>query len=57
MNWKPLIFWGLGFGIAALAGLISSESAWNTPLLVVASILMLVGMFFEFKSSGKKTKQ
>lgn len=53
MNWKPLIFWGLGFGIAALAGLISSESAWNTPLLLVATILIVIGTIFELGSSPK----
>lgn len=53
MNWKPLIFWGLGFTFAALAGLVASESVWNTPLLVIASILVLVGMLFEFKPAPK----
>lgn len=53
MNWKPLIFFALGFALSALAGLISSESPWNTPLLITASILMLVGMFFELKPTTK----
>jgi hypothetical protein len=53
MNWKPLIFWGLGIGIAAIAGLISSESAWNTPLLIVATILVMIGTVFGLGSSPK----
>lgn len=53
MNWKPLIFWGWGFAIAAMAGLISSESAWNTPLLIVATLLIVIGTIFELGSSPK----